>query len=679
MGERDGSAEQWRARNAVVNAQVLEDMHDALPTPDEVDEETWEVIRETAAHVQMSMRLTASSQAILAREQGNFECPISCLQLCDPVMAEDGYLYERYHIQKWIDRCRRTTGVVTSPMTREPMGINLTFDPFLTAVLASQRDREFFEQCQIRGECLVPPGMRCAVNAICSAAQQSVHVEGNGEPDAVVLAALEDIDETLPAEDRGNAAGFTDVHITAYLDRRGIDWFPMVRWEYEQNMTRVQPLSCIVHTRQHWTAERDKRMYGQTFFFLGPRPAGLNLVDVLEDPAHAQQVAAMRDLGVDDNSIRSMLRMQALADTSSEEPAAGGGGGGEPPPTAAAAPEPPLVPWITNDEWIAFQLQRENIGVGVRTAEAMIPDWQGVENFNIARAEYFEWRNPGNLDNDDQDLFYWYTYALDTGDLYDGDEGYCGETLFELDIDPIGAAEAPTLAEFNDDDDFDDDFRQQIVSFVQNFRAHQRAAAPDPPSYAAATAPAAPAPAPAARQQVTCENCGDIGWSTDWLPNDEGVFLCGVCDATFRVLDDEAAAAPDPPAAAATLTEQQQLDAGRARFLHERGISIRIYDNDTAEHYSLEQYQQAQEDYRGLLDSFNQNPNRNRNPTFYAFFHRVDDSEAYSNWGDDYGAVTWEGWDLHNFVEREMDEINSLAAPAQDGKCVLIPLKFSRV
>eukprot|EP01050_Picozoa_sp_SAG11_P061636 SAG11_NODE_41110_length_198_cov_12.646465_1_plen_52_part_01 len=33
------------------------------------------------------------------------------------------------------------------------------------------------------------------------------------------------------------------------------------------------------------------------------------------------------------------------------------------------------------------------------------------------------------------------------------------ETLFELDIYPIGAVSAPTLTEFNDDDDFDAAFR----------------------------------------------------------------------------------------------------------------------------------------------------------------------------------------------------------------------------
>lgn len=47
------------------------------------------------------------------------------------------------------------------------------------------------------------------------------------------------------------------------------------------------------------------------------------------------------------------------------------------------------------------------------------------------------------------------------------------------------------------------------------------------------------APAPAGDEQVTCANCGDIGWSRDWAPNDAGVILCGVCDP--------AEPAPEPP------------------------------------------------------------------------------------------------------------------------------------
>eukprot|EP01050_Picozoa_sp_SAG11_P002871 SAG11_NODE_151_length_14583_cov_21.306200_5_plen_77_part_00 len=45
----------------------------------------------------------------------------------------------------------------------------------------------------------------------------------------------------------------------------------------------------------------------QLFYFLGQQPAGLVLVELLEDPANADQVASMRELGLNDEAIREIL------------------------------------------------------------------------------------------------------------------------------------------------------------------------------------------------------------------------------------------------------------------------------------------------------------------------------------------------------------------------------------
>ena len=50
-------------------------------------------------------------------------CPITQELPIDPVMAEDGRIYERLAIMEWLGRNRQ------SPITREPMGINLIRSP----------------------------------------------------------------------------------------------------------------------------------------------------------------------------------------------------------------------------------------------------------------------------------------------------------------------------------------------------------------------------------------------------------------------------------------------------------------------------------------------------------------------------------------------------------------------
>ena len=57
-------------------------------------------------------------------------CPISQEIFRDPVVAEDGVTYERADIEKWLRRNQ------TSPMTRQPMGLNLVPNLSLKSTIA---------------------------------------------------------------------------------------------------------------------------------------------------------------------------------------------------------------------------------------------------------------------------------------------------------------------------------------------------------------------------------------------------------------------------------------------------------------------------------------------------------------------------------------------------------------
>ena len=52
-------------------------------------------------------------------------CPLTLGLLVDPVVAKDGQIYERSHILAWLSRN------ATSPVTREPMGTELTPVPLI--------------------------------------------------------------------------------------------------------------------------------------------------------------------------------------------------------------------------------------------------------------------------------------------------------------------------------------------------------------------------------------------------------------------------------------------------------------------------------------------------------------------------------------------------------------------
>ena len=59
------------------------------------------------------------SDQLLEVLRQDYECPITCDLMVDPVLAEDGYSYERMEIETWL-RERRT-----SPMTNLPIGTAL--------------------------------------------------------------------------------------------------------------------------------------------------------------------------------------------------------------------------------------------------------------------------------------------------------------------------------------------------------------------------------------------------------------------------------------------------------------------------------------------------------------------------------------------------------------------------
>lgn len=58
----------------------------------------------------------------------NLFCPLSLSIMTDPVIASDGFAYERDFIQKWMDECKANGHLFISPMTKEPL-ISLELHP----------------------------------------------------------------------------------------------------------------------------------------------------------------------------------------------------------------------------------------------------------------------------------------------------------------------------------------------------------------------------------------------------------------------------------------------------------------------------------------------------------------------------------------------------------------------
>ena len=76
-------------------------------------------------------------------DKDNFMCPLSLEIMTDPVIAEDGFTYEKEHIVNWINRERQPGQQLTSPLTGEPMGDNLIPNISLKKIIdSSVFDRE---------------------------------------------------------------------------------------------------------------------------------------------------------------------------------------------------------------------------------------------------------------------------------------------------------------------------------------------------------------------------------------------------------------------------------------------------------------------------------------------------------------------------------------------------------
>ena len=76
-------------------------------------------------------------------DKDNFTCPLSLEIMSDPVIAEDGFTYEREHIENWINTPRQAGQQLISPLTSGPMGINLIPNKSLKKIIdASVFDRE---------------------------------------------------------------------------------------------------------------------------------------------------------------------------------------------------------------------------------------------------------------------------------------------------------------------------------------------------------------------------------------------------------------------------------------------------------------------------------------------------------------------------------------------------------
>ena len=76
-------------------------------------------------------------------DKDDFMCPLSLDIMTNPVIAEDGFTYEREHIVNWINRERQPGQQLTSPLTGEPMGVRLIPNKSLKKIIdSSVFDRE---------------------------------------------------------------------------------------------------------------------------------------------------------------------------------------------------------------------------------------------------------------------------------------------------------------------------------------------------------------------------------------------------------------------------------------------------------------------------------------------------------------------------------------------------------
>jgi hypothetical protein len=149
--------DEQRGRGEFVDAADQFALWSGLPTQDDVDDETGGVVKDIAR--ELEGQLEGKGELLRIVQLGESDllmCCISGFQLVDPVMAEDGILYERSGIVGWF-----LQGKYTSPRTRAQIGHRLFSDVVLRAALVSVQLAEF--------PCPVSAGLQCGVAAICRA------------------------------------------------------------------------------------------------------------------------------------------------------------------------------------------------------------------------------------------------------------------------------------------------------------------------------------------------------------------------------------------------------------------------------------------------------------------------------------------------------------------------------
>ena len=84
-----------------------------------------EAMRRQAEQDKENAELANQMRESIKGAAAEYVCPLTLELLVDPVMAKDGRIYERSHILAWLSRN------ATSPITREPMGTELTPVPLI--------------------------------------------------------------------------------------------------------------------------------------------------------------------------------------------------------------------------------------------------------------------------------------------------------------------------------------------------------------------------------------------------------------------------------------------------------------------------------------------------------------------------------------------------------------------
>jgi hypothetical protein len=83
--------------------------------------------------------LKTKIQHITECHDNDLMCPITLDLLVDPVVAQDGFSYERNKIEKWFAQCKRSKLIPNSPKTGAPLpGLNLISNTTLRCVIEAR-------------------------------------------------------------------------------------------------------------------------------------------------------------------------------------------------------------------------------------------------------------------------------------------------------------------------------------------------------------------------------------------------------------------------------------------------------------------------------------------------------------------------------------------------------------